>query len=74
MTDEITPKEIKRLMLRNYKRYTTGEISDTQAYKENTILANILKAIEASETEERLRAIGAALRSQQNNDYEDEED
>jgi hypothetical protein len=74
MTDEITPKEIKRLMLRNYKRYTTGEISDTQAYKENTILANILKAIEASETEERLRAIEAALRSQQNNDYEDEED
>ena len=74
MTDEITPKEIKRLMLRNYKRYTTGEISDTQAYKENTILANILKAIEASETDERLRAIEAALRSQQNNDYEDEED
>jgi len=74
MTDEITPKEIKRLMLRNYKRYTTGEISDTQAYKENNILANILKAIEASETEERLRAIEEALRSQQNNDYEDEED
>lgn len=74
MTDEITPKEIKRLMLRNYRRYTTGEISDTQAYKENTILANILKAIEASETEERLRAIEAALRSQSNNDYEDEED
>lgn len=47
-------KEIKKLMLLSYKRYQSGAISESQAYKENTMLANILKAIEASEQEERL--------------------
>lgn len=61
MTKEIDPTTIKRLMLRNYRRYSSGEISETQAYKENTMLANILKAIEVSETTERLEAIEKLL-------------
>lgn len=54
-------KEIKKLMLLSYKRYQSGTISETQAYRENTMLANILKAIEVSEQEERLERIERAL-------------
>lgn len=54
-------KEIKKLMLLSYKRYQSGTISETQAYRENTMLANILKAIEVSEQEERLARIERAL-------------
>lgn len=54
-------KEIKKLMLLSYKRYQSGAISETQAYRENTMLANILKAIEVSEQEERLERIERAL-------------
>lgn len=54
-------KEIKKLMLLSYKRYQSGAISETQAYRENTMLANILKAIEVSEQEERLARIERAL-------------
>lgn len=50
-------KEIKKLMLLSYKRYQSGAISETQAYKENTMLANILRAIESSEQEERLERL-----------------
>lgn len=50
-------KDIKKLMLLSYKRYQSGAISESQAYKENTMLANILKAIEASEQEERLERL-----------------
>ena len=49
--------DIKKLMLLSYKRYQSGAISESQAYKENTMLANILKAIEASEQEERLERL-----------------
>lgn len=44
-------------MLLSYKRYQSGAISETQAYKENTMLANILRAIESSEQEERLERL-----------------
>ena len=54
-------KEIKKLMLLSYKRYQSGAISETPAYRENTMLANILKAIEVSEQEERLERIERAL-------------
>ena len=50
-------KDIKKLMRLSYKRYQSGAISESQAYKENTMLANILKAIEASEQEERLERL-----------------
>ena len=54
-------KEIRRLMLLSYKKYKSGAISEAKAYRENTMLANILKAIEASEVETRLEAIEEAL-------------
>lgn len=73
-SNEITASDIKRLMLRNYRRYSNGEIDEAKAYKENIILANILKAFEASETEERLIAIENALRTTTNDNYDDEEE
>ena len=73
MAQEITASDVKRLMLQSYRRYTNGEITEAKAYKENALLGNILKAIEASETEERLRAIENALSLSPTNDsYEDE--
>lgn len=73
-SNEVTASDIKRLMLRNYRRYSNGEIDEAKAYKENIILANILKAFEASETEERLIAIENALRTTTNDNYDDEEE
>ncbi len=67
---DITASDIKRLMIQNYRRYSNGEINETKAYKENALLANILKAIEVSETEERLKAIEQAL-SLPNDDYDE---
>lgn len=63
MDREITATQIKTLMLRSYRRYSNGEISEGAAFRENTMLANILKAIEASETEKRLKGIEDAIRS-----------
>lgn len=56
-------KEIKKLMLLSYKKYQSGAISELQAYRENTMLANILRAIESSEQEERLEALERAILS-----------
>ena len=72
MDNNITASDVKRLMLQSYRRFTNGEISESKALKENTLLANILRAIEASATEERLRAIENALRLPHNESYEDE--
>lgn len=63
MGGRFSAKEIKKLMLLSYKKYQSGTISETQAYRENTMLANILKAIEASEQEERIEALERALLS-----------
>lgn len=49
-------------MLLSYKKYQEGTISEQQAYRENTMLANILKATEASEQEERLERLEETLR------------
>lgn len=54
-------KDIKKLMLLSYKSYKSGAISEAQAYRENTMLANILKAIEASELVERMERIEKAM-------------
>jgi hypothetical protein len=54
-------QEIKRLMLLSYKKYKSGALSQVEAYRENTMLANILKAIEASEQEQRIEALERAL-------------
>lgn len=74
MRDKINATQIKALMLRSYRRFSNGEISETTAFRENTMLANILKAIEASETEQRLQALEEALQVNKTFDFEDEEE
>jgi hypothetical protein len=71
MNNRLNATQVKTLMLRSYRRFSNGEISETTAFRENTMLANILRAIEASETEQRLQAIEETLRSTK---YDDEED
>lgn len=61
MAKEVTLADIKRLMLSNYRKFKQGEITESQAYKENVILSGILKAFEISENSERLEAIENAL-------------
>lgn len=72
MEQNITASDVKRLMLQSYRRYTNGDISESQAFKENALLGNILKAIEVSETTERLKRIETALHLPDNESYEDE--
>jgi hypothetical protein len=58
---ELTTSEIKRLMISNYRRFKSGEITDAQAIKENTILAQILKATEVTEESARISALEDAM-------------
>lgn len=51
---DIKAKDIKRLLLRLYKRYQSGAISETQAQKEAYLLNSILRAIEVTDLEERV--------------------
>ena len=50
-------KDIKRLLLRAYRRYRGGEISETEARQETFLLNSILKAIETTDLEARLQKI-----------------
>lgn len=59
---EIEAKDIKRLLLRVYKRYSSGAITEAQAYKETYLLNSVLKAIELTNVEERLNSIENILR------------
>ena len=43
---QIEAKDIKRLLLRVYRRYSTGVITEAQAYKETYLLNSVLKAID----------------------------
>jgi hypothetical protein len=54
MNNEIKAKDIKRLLLKAYKRYQRGEITEAQVQKEANLLNSILKAIELIEIETRL--------------------
>lgn len=72
MAKEITASDIKRLMLGSYRRFVEGDISEAKAFRESVLLGNLLKAIEVSETEERLRRIEEALSSPLNDSYEDD--
>ena len=65
-TTEIQAKDVKRLLLRVYKRYQSGAISERQAYRENTMLTNILRAVEASSQEARLEAVERAILKMKN--------
>jgi hypothetical protein len=60
---EIEAKDIKRLLLRVYRRYQSGAITEAQAYKESYLLNSVLKAIEVTDLEERLQSIETALKN-----------
>jgi hypothetical protein len=58
---QIEAKDIKRLLLRVYRRYNSGAITEAQAYKETYLLNTVLKAIEVTDLEERLQRLETAL-------------
>ena len=60
---QIKAKDIKRLLLRVYRRYNTGAITEAQAYKETYLLNSVLKAIEVTDLEERLQNIENTLKN-----------
>ena len=59
---QIEARDVKRLLLRVYKRYSSGAITDTQAQKETYLLNSVLKAIEVTDLEERLQLLETMLR------------
>lgn len=61
---EIEAKDIKRLLLRVYRRYNSGAITEAQAYKETYLLNSVLKAIETTELETRLQNIENILKNE----------
>ncbi len=60
--EQIEAKDIKRLLLRVYRRYNSGAITEAQAYKETYLLNSVLKAIEVTDLEERLQNIENTLK------------
>lgn len=63
ITDKgIEAKDIKMLLLRVYRRYHSGAITEAQAYKETYLLNSVLKAIEVTNVEERLNSIENILK------------
>ena len=62
---EIEAKDIKRLLLRIYKKYQGGEITEAKAYKETCLLNSVLKAIETADLDERLQNIENILKNSQ---------
>ena len=60
---QIEAKDIKRLLLRVYRRYNSGAITEAQAYKETYLLNSVLKAIEVTDLEERLQRIENTLKN-----------
>ncbi len=58
---ELSAKDVKRLLIRVYKKLVTKEITESQAHKETLILNSILKAIEVTDIEERLKGIEQTL-------------
>ena len=59
---QIEAKDIKRLLLRVYRRYNSEAITEAQAYKETYPLNSVLKAIEVTDLEERLQNIENTLK------------
>ena len=59
---EIEAKDVKRLLLRVYRRYHSGAITEAQAYKETYLLNSVLKAIEVTDLEERLQRLETYLK------------
>ena len=61
MTREIKAKDVKRLLLRVYRRYQSGTISEAQATKETSLLNSILKVIAVTDFEKKLDKIETKL-------------
>jgi len=61
MNREIKAKDVKRLLLRVYRRYQSGAISEAQATKETSLLNSILKAIEVTDFEKRIDKVETKL-------------
>jgi hypothetical protein len=59
---EIQAKDIKRLLLRVYRRYNSGSITEAQAHKETYLLNSVLKAIEVTDLEERIEKLETTLK------------
>jgi hypothetical protein len=59
---EIKAKDVKRLLLRVYKKYSSGGITEAQAYKETYLLNSVLKAIEVTDLEDRLQRLETYLK------------
>uniref|UniRef100_UPI0040476F33 hypothetical protein n=1 Tax=Algoriphagus sp. TaxID=1872435 RepID=UPI0040476F33 len=57
MNRDIKAKDVKRLLLRVYRRYQSGAISEAQATKETSLLNSILKAIAVTDFEKRIDAV-----------------
>lgn len=64
MFTDIEAKDVKRLLLRVYKKYQSGEITESKAQKETYILNSVLKAIEVTDIEARLERIENLMRAQ----------
>ena len=54
---EIDAKKIKRLLLKIYRDYKRGLLTESQAFKEAALLKGLLHAIEVSDIQERLSKI-----------------
>jgi hypothetical protein len=59
---DITAQDIKKLLLRVYKRYQGGAITESQAQKEAYLLNSVLRAIETADLEERLQMLETYLK------------
>ena len=59
---EIEAKDVKRLLLRVYRRYQSGTITESRAQKETYLLNSVLKAIELTDMEQRLQNIENILK------------
>ncbi len=59
--ETIKAQDVKRLLLRVYKRYQGGAITESQAHKEAYLLNSVLRAIETTDLETRLEKIESAL-------------
>jgi hypothetical protein len=59
--ETIKAQDVKRLLLRVYKRYQGGAITESQAHKEAYLLNSVLRAIEVTDLEARLEKIESAL-------------
>lgn len=64
----IQAKDVKRLMVRAYRKYQNGTITEAQAHKESVMLANMLKAIELSDYEERIANLEQTIRRLEDNE------